>query len=137
MAATDQNEHRKLELVAQLQESRKSVLGAKLLLNDQLTEKKSALAEFLNLPKRIKKSFTEQPAKSFAVAMASGLAAVLVLKRKPNTQKQHKAVKRSVFSSLALTIARPMLQRLALQYSQQWLTRRTENKLVQSHRHNP
>ena len=77
------------------------------------------------------------PASTLRTFVVANAAAVLVLKRKPNTQNQHKAVKRSVFSSLALTIARPMLQRLALQYSQQWLTRRTENKLVQSHRHNP
>ena len=137
MASTDQNEHRKLELVAQLQDARNSVLGAKLLLDDQLTEKKSALTEFLNLPKRIKNSFTQQPAKSFAVAMASGLGAVLLFKRKPNNKSQHKAVKRSVFTGLALTIARPILQRLAIQYSQQWLTRRAENKFLESQRQNP
>lgn len=137
MASTDQNEHRKLELVAQLQDARNSVLGAKLLLDDQLTEKKSALIEFLNFPKRIKNSFAQQPAKSFALAMSSGLGAVLLFKRKPNKKSRNNAVKRSVFTGLVLTIARPILQRLAIQYSQQWLTRRAENKFIESQRQNP
>jgi len=136
MAATDQTEQRKLELVEQLADTRASVLGAKLLLDDQITEKKSALSEFINFPKRIKRSFTEQPAKSFAVAIASGLGASFLLKRKSNKKSQQKAMKRSVFTGFTLAIARPILQRLALQYSQQWLAQRAENKFAASQRLN-
>ena len=132
MAATDQTEQRKLELVEQLADARSSVLGAKLLLDDQITEKKSALSEFLNFPKRIKRSFTEQPAKSFGIAIASGLGASFLLKRKSNKKSQQKAIKRSVFTGLTLAIVRPILQRLALQYSQQWLAQRGENKFAAS-----
>ena len=136
MAATDQTEQRKLELVAQLADARNSVLGAKLLLDEQISEKKSAISEFINLPKRIKRSFTKQPVKSFGVAIASGLGASFILKRKSNKKSQQKAMKRSVFSGLILAIARPILQRLALQYSQQWLARRAENKFAESSRLN-
>jgi hypothetical protein len=134
MAATDQTEQRKLELVEQLADARSSVLGAKLLLDDKITEKKSELSEFLNFPKRIKRSFTEQPAKSFGIAIASGLGASFILKRKSNKKSQQKSVKRSVFTGLTLAIFRPILQRFALQYSQQWLAQRAENKFASSQR---
>ena len=136
MAATDQTEQRKLDLVEQLADARSSVLGAKLLLDDQITEKKSALSEFLNFPKRIKRSFAKQPAKSFGVALASGLAASFILKKRSNRKTQPKAMKRSVLTGLTLAIARPILQRLALQYSQQWLAQRAENKFAESQRLN-
>ena len=134
MAATDQIEQRKLALVEQLADARSSVLGAKLMLDDQITEKKSAISEFLNFPKRIKRRFTEQPVKSFAVAIAAGLGASFLLKRKPNKKSQQKVVKRSIFTGLTLSIARPVLQKLVLQYSQQWLTQRAENKFAASQR---
>ena len=136
MAATDQTEQRKLELVEQLEDARISVLGAKLLLDDHIIEKKSALSEFLNFPKRIKRSFTKQPVKSFGIAIASGLGVSLILKKGSNRKPQPKAVKRSVLTGLTLAIARPLLQRLALQYSQQWLTQRAENKFAESQRLN-
>ncbi len=136
MAATDQTEQRKLELVAQLADARKSVLGAKLLLDDQVTEKKSEISDFINFPKRIKRSFTKQPVKSFGVALVSGLGASFLLKRKSNKKSQQKTIKRSVFTGLTLAIVRPILQRLALQYSQQWLAHRAENKFAESPRLN-
>ncbi len=136
MASTDQTEQRKLELVAQLADARSSVLGAKLLLDDQITEKKSAVSEALNFPKRIKRSFTEQPAKSFGVAIASGLGASFFLKKKAKRKSLPKADKRCVLTALTLSIARPILQRLAVQYSQQWLAQRAENKFAESQRFN-
>ncbi|MFT5882235.1 MAG: hypothetical protein ACI9FG_000735 [Crocinitomicaceae bacterium] len=134
MAATDQTEQRKLALVKQLADARISVLGAKLILDEKITEKKSALSEFLNFPKRIKRGFSEQPVKSFAIAIASGLGASFLLKRKSNTKSQQKAIKHSVFKGLTLSIARPILQKLILQYSQQWLAQRAENKFAASQR---
>ncbi|MEO1857244.1 MAG: hypothetical protein ABGY95_07775 [Rubritalea sp.] len=136
MASTDQTEQRKLELIVQLAEARSSVLGAKLLLDDQISEKKSAISDFLNFPKRVKRSFTEQPAMSFGVAIASGLGLSFILKRKPNKQPQQKAVKRSAISAVTFALARPILQKLAVQYSQQWLAQRAEKKLATAQRLN-
>lgn len=134
MATTDQTEQRKLELVAQLADSRKSVLGAKLLIDEQIAEKKSAVCKFLNLPKLIKRSFTEKPVKSFGLALLSGLGASFVLKKKTKRKSQPKAEKRSVVSSFTLAIAGPILKKLALQYSQQWLAQRAKSKFAERQR---
>lgn len=132
MASTTEIEKRKLELVQQIDESRNSVLGAKLLLDEQIAEKKASLAEALNIPKKLKRSFTEQPVKSFGIAIASGLGASLFMKRKPKYPKANKTAKRSILASLVVAAVRPIIQRAVVQYSQQWLAQRAENKFAQS-----
>ncbi|MFC4994005.1 hypothetical protein [Rubritalea tangerina] len=128
MARTNQSEQRKLELVAQLEDARTSMLGAKLLLDEQLADKKASLTEALNVPKRVKKAFMEQPIKSFSVALASGLGASIFFKKKPKKQNTEKVAKASVLTGLFLAVLKPILQRLALQYSQQWLAQRANHK---------
>lgn len=131
MASTIEIEKRKLELVQRIDESRTSVLGAKLLLDDQIAEKKANLRETLNVPKKLKRSFAEQPVKSFGIAIASGLGASILMKRKPRHPKVNKAAKRSIIASVTVAVLRPMLQRAVMQYSQQWLANRAESKLTQ------
>ena len=132
MAATNQIEQRKLALVKKLDESRGSILGAKLLLDEQIGTKKASLQATLNVPKRVKNSFMLQPLKSSLIALGSGLTASLFLrgrsKRKRKHPKVEKAAKQSVSAALTLAVLRPILQRAALHYYHQWLDKREQQQ---------
>ena len=134
MAATDQIEKRKLELVQQIEKSRNSVLGGKHLLDEQITEKKASLKEALDIPQRLKTAFLEKPLKSFGIATASGLTASFLLKRKSKRKKVVKPVKTSLVSGLTIAVLKPILQRVIMQYAQQWLTQRAKQKIAQATR---
>lgn len=134
MAATDQIEKRKLELVQQIEKSRNSVLNGKLLLDEQITEKKASLKKALNIPQRLKTAFLEKPLKSFSIATASGLTTLLLLKRKSKCKKVVKPVKTSLVSSLTIAVLKPILQRVIMQYSQQWLAQKAKQKIAQATR---
>ncbi|MGJ8673420.1 hypothetical protein [Rubritalea sp.] len=132
MAATNQIEQRKLALVKQLEESRSSILGAKLLIDEQFSSKKSALQEALNVPKRVKNSFMIQPLKTSIIAVSSGLAASLFLRGRNKRKKKHpklaKAAKQSVSTALTLAVLRPILQRAALHFYHEWLDKKEQQR---------
>ena len=140
MASRTEIEKQKLALVARISESRNAVHGAKLLLDEQIAVKKSAVKEALNVPKRVKSAFIQKPAKSFGIALASGLGASIFLKKKAKANRAKKNFayakppKKSFAASLGMSIIRPILQKMALQYSQQWLAQRAENKFADAQR---
>ena len=134
MASTNQTEQKKLALLSQIEESRQAVLGAKLLLDEQVAAKKSAVAEAINVPKKVKTAFSEKPAKSFGVALASGLGASLLLKKKKKKKKEFaKREKKPFLENLAFAVLKPVLQRMILQFSQQWLIKRAQKQAVVEH----
>lgn len=125
MASTNQSEERKLEILQRIEESRNSVLGAKILLDEQISNT-------LNVPKRLKNSFSEKPAKSFGIALATGLGASLLLRAKSKRKKKKaqllqfsKPAKSSLLSGVAIAVLKPVIQKLIVQYSQQWIAQRT------------
>ena len=132
MAATNQIEQRKLALVQQLEASRGSLLGAKLLLDEQVASKKASLKESLNLPQRVKQSFTQQPFKSGLIALGSGLAASLFLRGRSKKASKHpkaeKVAKQSLSATLILAVLKPILQRTAMQFYHQWLEKREQQR---------
>jgi hypothetical protein len=131
MATTDQVERRKLELVKQLEESRRSILGAKLLVDEQVAAKKAAVREALNFPQRIKQAFLNQPVKASAIAAGSGLLASIFLRgKKKKSAKHEKAAKRSVTAALSLAILKPILQRAAIHFYHRWLEQREAQKAL-------
>lgn len=136
MASTTEIEQQKRALVERIAESRNAVHGAKLLLDEQISNKKASIKESLNVPKRIKSAFIEKPAKSFGVAILSGLGASLFLKKKAKAKRANAAAvkppKKSILVSMGLVMIRPILQKLAMQYSQQWLAQRAENKFAKA-----
>lgn len=140
MASRTEIEKQKLALVQRISESRNAVHGAKLLLDEQVADKKAAVKEALNVPKRVKSAFIQKPVKSFGIALASGLGASLFLKKKSKAKraKQNMAYakqpKKSLIASLGVSILRPILQKMALQYSQQWLAQRAEQKFADAQR---
>lgn len=140
MASTTEIEQQKRALVERIAESRNAVHGAKLLLDEQIACKKASIKETLDVPKRIQLAFREKPAKSFGIALASGLGASIFLKKKSKAKlaKQTKthpsAPKKTLLVSMGIAIIRPVLQKLALQYSQQWLSQRAENKFAEAQR---
>lgn len=140
MAAANQIEQRKLELVKQLESSRGSILGAKLLIDEQLAAKKSSLQESLNVPKRVKNSFAQTPLKSSAIAVGSGLVASLFLrgrrKKKNKSPKAEKAAKQSVSAALTIAVLKPVLQRAALHFFHQWLDKREQKRALKLSFHN-
>jgi hypothetical protein len=132
MAAANQIEQRKLALVKQLEESRSSILGAKLLLDEQVATKKASLQESLNVPKRVKHSFMSQPLKSSLIAAGSGLAASIFLRGRSKKKRKHpkveKAAKQSVSAALTLAVLKPILQRTAMHFYHQWLEKREQQQ---------
>ncbi|MFC5051492.1 hypothetical protein ACFPK9_12845 [Rubritalea spongiae] len=137
MAATNQIEQQKLILVKQLEESRTTLLGAKLLLDEQLSTKKLKVQETLNFPKRVKSSFELQPLKSSLIAAGSGIIASLFLRhrkkrakhRRNKLAKMGQAPSHSISKVLALAVLRPVVQRIATNFYHQWLDKREQQQV--------
>ena len=134
MANTTQIEQRKVELVKQLEESRGSILGTKMLLDEQIASKKEAIKASLNLPKKVKKSFTAEPLKSSLIALGTGLTASILFRKRGATkrnQQKEKSTKKSISAAVTLALLKPVLQRLAMHYFHQWLDRREQQQAQQ------
>lgn len=115
MAATTQSEQRKQQLVEQLQDSRHSLLNGKILLDEQLANKKEALFYTLNFPRRIQQAVSQQPKKYFGAALLTGLGISFFSRRRTKTQVElGPRAKRSLISTLALALIKPAIKRLIL-----------------------
>lgn len=128
MASGNEIEQRKLALVRQMEEHRNSIVGAKLLLNDQIASRKSAIKEKLNVPKKIKQSIKEQSTKWLVGALASGTV-LAFLGRGRSKRKKEIAKKRSILLTLLIALCKPFIKKFVIntvkQYSVAKLQART------------
>ncbi|GAA5496151.1 hypothetical protein Rhal01_02333 [Rubritalea halochordaticola] len=127
MAAGNEIEQRKLALVQQMEEHRNSITGAKLLLNDQITSRKSALKEKLNVPKKIKQSIQEKSTKWLIGALASGTV-MAFLGRRRSKRKQENKKKKSIFLTLLIALSRPFIKKYLVNTLRQYSMAKLQSK---------
>lgn len=112
MAAGNETEQRKLELVASLDSQRNSIAGGRHIAKQQFTNRKRSLKEKFNLPKRIKTSIRTHQTKWMVGALGTGLALTMLRGRRHHAPARSKrTVKKRAFpAALILAVVRPIVK---------------------------
>lgn len=116
--ASRNEQQRKVELVNQLSQHRQSIAVQKEQLTWQISAKKEAIQEKLNVPKRIKASVTDNPKKWFIGSAIAGLILTRLFRgsRQRRVTESSSNIKpaRTLLATITIMAIKPMIKSFAL-----------------------
>ncbi len=123
MDSADVFERRKLELIEQLDDSRNSLLGSFILIDEQLEDKRRFVKECSKLPQKVATVLPRGSIQKLGIAAVTGLFLSRIKGRKQKKVSITEPSNSGAFKNLIWLLIRPMLQKAVLDQSRSWLTK--------------
>lgn len=129
MDSADVIERRKLELIEQLDDSRNSMLGSFILIDEQLENKRRYFKECAQFPQKIAKLLPKGSYQKLSIAAISGIFLSKLMSRNRNKLSKSASRNSSLFKTLTLLLLKPLLQKVLLEQSRSWISRYMDKRV--------